>query len=164
MVNLSIVVHDAEEGVRVSTETELDRVIHIACEEARARNMLNIVFLEAVNGNVLSLVVGGDDTVLSSIHGHRNPPYYASNGVQASTRPVITCCVVLVHHTEFPRKYVIPFEKGWRYRTAHVVAFASGRLAMRTLPIHCNPPSWRFMTADRDPPYEQPPLTHFVSR
>jgi isocitrate/isopropylmalate dehydrogenase len=58
MLNLSIVVHDAEEGVRVSTETELDRVIHIACEEARARNMLNIVFLEAVNGNVLSLVVG----------------------------------------------------------------------------------------------------------
>jgi hypothetical protein len=111
-VDLSIVVHDAEDGVRVSTEIELDRVIHMAREEARARGMLNIIFLEAANGNVLSLVVGGDDTVLSFIHGHRNPPYYASSGAQVSVHPVMTCYVGLVHHTEFPQKHIIPFEKG----------------------------------------------------
>jgi len=112
MVDLSIIVHDAEERVRVSTASELDAVINMACEEARAQKMLNIVFLEAANGNVLSLVVGGDDTVLSFIHGHRNPPYFASRGAEASTHPVMTCYVGLVHHTEFPRKYIIPFEKG----------------------------------------------------
>ena len=58
------------------------------------------------------MVVGGDETVLSYTHGHRNPPYYASRGADARSKPVMTCYVGLVHHTEFPRKYVIPFEKG----------------------------------------------------
>jgi hypothetical protein len=112
MVDLSIAVHDGEEAIRVSTTAGLNRVIHMACEEARVGKMLNIVSLEAPSGNTLSLVVGGDDTVVSFIHGHRNPPYYASRGAEAGAHPVMTCYVGLVHHTEFPRKYVIPFEKG----------------------------------------------------
>ena len=112
MVDLSISVHDAEPAVRVSTATELERVIRLASEEAQARKMLNIIFLEAANGNHLSFVVGGDETVLSFTYDHRNPPYFASRGVQASTDPIMTCYVGLVHHTEFPRKYVISFERG----------------------------------------------------
>src|SRR5215470_7367058 len=46
MVDLSIVIHDGEEAIHVSTTAELDRVIQIACQEARARTMLNIIFLE----------------------------------------------------------------------------------------------------------------------
>jgi hypothetical protein len=111
-VDLSIGVHDTEPAVRISTATELERMIQLASEEARTREMLNIVSLEAANGNNLSLVVGGDDTVLTFTYGHRNPPYYASRGVQASTHPTMTCYVGLAHHTEFPRKYVIPFERG----------------------------------------------------
>jgi hypothetical protein len=111
-VDLSISVHDAEPAIRISTATELERMIHIASEEARARKMLNIIFLEAANGNSLSFVVGGDDTVLSFTYSHGNPPYYASRGAQASTHPVMTCYVGLAHHTEFPREYVISFERG----------------------------------------------------
>ncbi len=112
MVDLSISVHDAEPAVRISTAAELERVIHLASEEARARKMLNIIYLKAANGNNLSLVVGGDDTVLSFTYGHRNPPYYASRGADTSTHPIMTCYVGLVHHTEFPREYVISFERG----------------------------------------------------
>ncbi|MGA7810071.1 Imm1 family immunity protein [Bradyrhizobium sp.] len=111
-MNLSIVVHDGEDGAHVSTEVELDRVIRMTCEEARARGVLNVIFLKAVNGNVLSLVVGGDDTVLSFMHRHRDPPYYASSGAQKSVHPGMTCYVGLVHHTEFPQKYIIPFKEG----------------------------------------------------
>jgi hypothetical protein len=74
--------------------------------------MLNVIFLKAANGNNLSFVVGGDDTVLSFTYGYRNPPYYASRGADTSTPPIMTCYVGLVHHTEFPRKYLIPFERG----------------------------------------------------
>jgi len=112
MVDLSILVHDAEEAIHVSTAAEVAEVIHMAGEEGRARRMLNVVFLEAASGNTLSLVVGGDDTVLSFTYGHLNPPYYASRGAEDGIDPVMTCYVGLIHHTEFPRKYVIPFEKG----------------------------------------------------
>ena len=111
-MDLSIIVHDAEEAVRVSTVTELDRVIQMACDEARALNMLNIISLQAANGNDLSLVVGGDETVLAFMYGHHSPPYYVSRGVQASIHPVMTCYVGLAHHTEFPQRYIIAFEKG----------------------------------------------------
>jgi hypothetical protein len=111
-MDLSISIHDAEPAVRISTAIELERMIHFAAEEARARKMLNIISVEAANGNNLAFVVGGDDTVLSFIYGHRNPPYYASRGTLASTHPIMTCYVGLDHHTEFPRKYVIPFDAG----------------------------------------------------
>jgi hypothetical protein len=84
MVDLLIVVHDGEEAIHASTIAEVNRVIHMACEEARVRKMLNIIFLEAVSGNTLSLVVGGDDTVPSFIHDHRNPPYFASRGAEGA--------------------------------------------------------------------------------
>jgi hypothetical protein len=112
MVDLSISVHFAEPAVQISTATEFERVIRLASEEARARKMLNIIFLKAANGNNLSFVVGGDDTVLSFTYGHRNPPHYASRGAHTSTHPIMTCYVGLVHHTEFPRENVIAFERG----------------------------------------------------
>jgi hypothetical protein len=111
-VDLSIIVHNAEETVRVSTVAEFDRVIRMARDEARTLGTLNVISLQAPNGNDLALVVGGDETVLAFEYGHRNPPYYASRGDQTSTHPVMTCYVGLAHHTEFPRKHVIPFEKG----------------------------------------------------
>jgi hypothetical protein len=53
MVDLSIAVHDGEEAIRVSTTADLNRMIHLACEEARVGKMLNIVSLEAPSGNTL---------------------------------------------------------------------------------------------------------------
>jgi hypothetical protein len=112
MVDVSVRVHEGEEAAYVSTLTELDRVIESAGEEARARDMLNIIFLDAPSGNTLSMVVGAGETVLSFTYGHLNPPYYASRGSANDPHPVMTCYVNLIHHTEFPRAYVIPFERG----------------------------------------------------
>jgi hypothetical protein len=58
------------------------------------------------------MAVGGAETVLTFMYAHRDPPYYASRGAAANPLPVMTCYVGLVHHTEFPRTYVLPFAKG----------------------------------------------------
>jgi hypothetical protein len=99
-------------ATRASTIEELDRLIAMAAEEAQARGMLNVIFLDAPNGNGLSLVVGGDETVLGFVHGHRDPPYYATRGDTADLYPAMTCYVGLAHHTEFPRRHVIPYAEG----------------------------------------------------
>lgn len=125
MIDVSVRVHDDEEVVRVASSDELDRVLQSAGDEARTRGRLNIIVLEAPNGNELGMVVGGDETVLVFTYGHRNPPYCASRGPAIDARPVMTCYVGLVHHTEFPRTYVIPYATG--LAAAHAFA-GSGAL------------------------------------
>ena len=112
MIDVSLRVWDGEDDIHVSTMAEFDRVIHDACEEARAQKTLSIIFLDAANGNILSLVVGGDETVLTFTYGHLDPPYYASCGAAADPLPVMACYVGLSHHTEFPRTYVVPYASG----------------------------------------------------
>ena len=112
MIDVSLRVHDGEDDINVTTMAELDRVIDEACEEARAQDTLSIIFLDAANGNILSLVVGGDETVLTFTYGHLDPPYYASRGAATDPLPVMTCYVGLAHHTEFPRTYVVPYVDG----------------------------------------------------
>ena len=112
MIDVSIRVRDRDEAVHISTSAALDRVIQSAGEEARACDMLNIIFLDAPNGNELGMVVGGAETVLSFVYGHRDPPYYASRGAANNPHPVMTCFVGLAHHTEFPRTYVVPYARG----------------------------------------------------
>jgi hypothetical protein len=111
-MDVSVIVYEDNGAVHVATAGELDDVIRVASEEARAKGMLNIIFIEAANGNSISMAVGGSETVLGFTHNHRNPPYYATRGPVAETYPLMTCYVGLVHHTEFPRKYVIPFADG----------------------------------------------------
>jgi hypothetical protein len=94
------------------TGLDVDKVIASASEEARANGLLNIIFLEADNGNYMSLVVGGDETVLGFNYGHQDPPYYASKGRNKSDKPVMTAYMYPDHHTEFPRKWVIPMKEG----------------------------------------------------
>jgi hypothetical protein len=112
MIDVSLRIRDGEDDIHVTTMAELDRVLHQAGEEARAQAILSTIFLDAANGNVLSLVVGGDETVLTFTYGHLDPPYYASRGAAADPLPVMTCYVGLSHHTEFPRIYVVPYASG----------------------------------------------------
>lgn len=74
--------------------------------------MLGAVLIEADNGNVITMVVGGDETVLGFDHGHQNPPYYASRGVSNANEPMMACHLMFQHHTVFPRKYVVPMVDG----------------------------------------------------
>lgn len=71
-----------------------------------------MVILKADNGNELSLVVGGDETVLGFTGAHLDPPYYASKGKDEGDGALMVCFLFFEHHTEFPRPWVIPFPAG----------------------------------------------------
>jgi len=74
--------------------------------------MLNIIYIEAENGDALTLVVGGDETVLGFTYGHGDSPSYASPGPVADDWPFPTAYVSFRHHTEFPRRWVISMQMG----------------------------------------------------
>jgi hypothetical protein len=71
-----------------------------------------LVLIEANKGNVITMVVGGDETVLGFDYGEPNPRYYASRGASDADAPIVTCYLTMQHHTEFPRKYAIPLADG----------------------------------------------------
>jgi immunity protein Imm1 of predicted polymorphic toxin system len=107
-----VIVDQDREPVGVTTAAELEHAVGFASEEARMRGMLNVIYIEAPNGDALSLVVGGDETVLGFTCGHGDPPSYESRGPVADDRPLLTAYVSLKHHTEFPRRCVIPMQMG----------------------------------------------------
>jgi hypothetical protein len=98
--------------ITVRDSNQLDEVLSGAGEEARKCKVLAGVLIEADNGNTITMVVGGNETVLSFDHGHRNPPYYASKGASDADAPIMTCLLTFQHHTEFRRKYVISVDDG----------------------------------------------------
>jgi hypothetical protein len=107
-----VMIYEGAEAVEVATAAELEHVLHLAAKEARRRGMLNVIYVEAANCNTLSVVVGGDETVLGFTYSHGNPPYFESRGPSLDDEPVLTGYVHLSHHTEFPRRCVIPMEIG----------------------------------------------------
>ena len=111
---LQVTVREGKAPVTVSDASELDRVLQAASEEARAHKMMGAVLIKAESGNVITMVVGGEETVLSFDSGHLNPPYYASRGTSDCDEPKLTCFAQFQHHSEFSRKYVIPLEDGLR--------------------------------------------------
>jgi hypothetical protein len=112
MVQLRIEIEDGKPDLTVSLGAELDRALACATSLARSAGRLNIIILAAPNNDSLSLVVGSDETVLCFDYGHGNPPYYSSAGEALSEGPVFTAFVGLAHHTEFPRKAVVPMSVG----------------------------------------------------
>jgi Immunity protein Imm1 len=107
-----VIVHNKAAATTVVDANQLNAVLEVASEEARSRNILGAVIIEAENGNSVTIVVGGDETVLTFDYGHRNPPYYASKGKSDKDEPVLTCYLTFQHHSEFPRKNVIPYGEG----------------------------------------------------
>lgn len=117
MSEIRAIVQDQGPERVLRSAAELDQTLAEASAQAKAAKLLNIVFLSAPNGDQLSLVVGGDETVLGFNHGHGNPPYYASAGETQADEPVLTAYAGLVHHTEFPRRWVVPMSAGRRAAT-----------------------------------------------
>ena len=109
---LRITTHEEQPRETVSGMSSLDDILYTASEESRIRKMLNGIILEAENGNTLLLVVGSEETVLIFNYGGPDPPYYASKGNSDDDDPMLTCYITFQHHTEFPRRYVIPFVEG----------------------------------------------------
>ena len=96
----------------VVTSNDLEEVLQDAAREAQTKGMLGIIFLYAPNKDQLSLVVGGNETVLGFNYGHGDPPYYASVGETDEVEPVLTAFVGFDHHTEFPRRWVVSMARG----------------------------------------------------
>jgi hypothetical protein len=111
-MHVLVIIDQDREPIDVTTAAELEHAVHFASEEARMRGMLNVIYIEAPNGDALSVVVGGDETALGFACGHGDPPYYESRGPVADDRPLLTAYVSFRHHTEFPRRCVIPMQMG----------------------------------------------------
>jgi hypothetical protein len=113
-MEVSVTIHEHAEPILVGSVAELDKVLQSAADEAHARGMLNVIFIASKDENTVSMVVGSQETVLGFTHGHNEPPYYASRGPIPDDHPVLTCFAGFTHHTEFPRRSVIPLELGIR--------------------------------------------------
>ena len=90
----------------------LDAAIAEATAESLRAGFPNIIFVKVPNGNELSFVVGAAETVLGFTYAHLDPPYYVSKGVEDVDAPVLTAFVGMSHHTEYPRRWVIPLASG----------------------------------------------------
>jgi hypothetical protein len=120
-------IHDNTVPTTVNDANQLLAVLTAASEEARTKNMLAAVMIEAGNGNFITMVVGGEETVLGFDYGRPNAPYYASKGVSDDDDPIMTCYLTFQHHTEFPRKFVIRYVDGLKAVTQFL---DSGELPM----------------------------------
>ena len=109
---MKIILYENQTPVIVQGLEHLDKVISDATEEARHEKSLSFIYLVSDNENEMGFVVGSDETVLGFDSGSKDPPYFASKGENESEEPVMTCYLYFEHHTEFPRKYVIPFIDG----------------------------------------------------
>jgi Immunity protein Imm1 len=112
MVEIRAAIKDQAPERIINSVEALDATLDEASSEARAVGRLNIVLLSAPNRDWLSLVVGGNETVVSFNCGHGDPPYYASVGVAYTDAPGLTAYVGLEHHTEFSRRWVVPTDAG----------------------------------------------------
>ena len=112
MVTLIVSIKSGHPGVEVTRVEDLDALIDESGAEARRLGRLNVITMAAPNGDGLSLVVGGDETVVAFSYGHGDPPYYASAGASQEDHPVLTAFLGLEHHTEFPRREVLPISAG----------------------------------------------------
>jgi hypothetical protein len=108
MIELRAALQDRAPERVVNNHEELEATLMEACAAARGAGKLNVIFLYAPNGDHLTLVVGGDETVVGFNYGHGDPSYYASMGAATVDEPVLTAYVGLAHHTEFPRRWVVP--------------------------------------------------------
>ncbi len=111
-MNTRITISEDRGPIEVHSVLHLESTIREAAVVARSKDCPNIIFIEAPNGNNLSMVVGADETVLSFTYGHNDPPYFVSRGVSDADDPVFKAYVSMKHHTEYHRRNVVPFAEG----------------------------------------------------
>ncbi len=110
-----LTIHDQTKPLDIFDADDMRTKLALAGEEAVALGRPNIVFVTVSNGNTMSLVVGArNETVLDFVYYHKNPPYFASRGDVDDVQPCFVAFVGLVHHTEFPRRNVVPMDLGMR--------------------------------------------------
>lgn len=111
MKGTRFVMAQAGATVPARSSQELAKLLAEARRLAQSRGMLAIVTLESEAGATLSIVVGGDETVLG-FEASLDPPYFVSQGASNEEEPYMECYLHFEHHTEFSRNQVIPFSVG----------------------------------------------------
>jgi hypothetical protein len=112
MKTLSIMVREGESPVLVDDAASLLRLLASVAADCKKIGRLTIIDAKSEGGDILSLVVGGEETVLGFTSGANRPPYFASRGTTIATEPTLSCYLHFEHLTEFPRHAVIPQELG----------------------------------------------------
>jgi hypothetical protein len=102
-----------QEGSTVPARSrqELADLLAGARHLAQSLGRLAIITLESESGATLSIVVGGDESVLA-FDASLDPPYFVSKGASDEEKPGLDCYLHFEHHTEFSRDQVIPFSVG----------------------------------------------------
>jgi hypothetical protein len=109
---MKVVVDERESAIAVEGLKHLDEIIADAVERAKREGVLGTILLKNDYDDELGLAVGSNETVLSFNYGHGDPPYYVSKGKLDTEEPILTCYFLFQHHTEFLRKWIIPFNAG----------------------------------------------------
>ena len=107
-MSVNVAVHSMQPSVVAEDQGALRQLLQSAQSEAAKLHKLNVVILESPDGNSLSIVLGGTDSVLTFTRADNMPPYLISRGSTEDVEPLLTCYVGLEHHTEFPRWSVVP--------------------------------------------------------
>ena len=107
-MSVNVAVHAMQPLVVAEDQEALRQLLQSAQSEAAKLHKLNVVILESPDGNSLSIVLGGTDSVLTFTRADNMPPYLISRGSTEDVEPLLTCYVGLEHHTEFPRWSVVP--------------------------------------------------------
>jgi hypothetical protein len=90
-MQLRITIREEESPVTIQNAVQLNEVLRSASEQARTRKMLGAILLEADNGNVMTMVVGGEETVLGFDYDGPDGLNYASKGPCKDDEPIMTC-------------------------------------------------------------------------
>jgi hypothetical protein len=110
MIELSIQIRDTETPRAVKESGQLRSALTQVAKDAAEK--LAIIDLSAPNGDTLSIVVGGTETVLGFTYGTNQPPFFASRGLDTSIEPLLIAHQHFVQRVEFPRHAVIPWASG----------------------------------------------------
>jgi hypothetical protein len=112
MTELSIQVRDNEPPRIVKEAGQLRSLFTQVSGEAKNVDRSVIIDLSTENGDTLSVVVGGDETVLGFTYGTNQPPFYASRGLDTAIEPLLVAHQHFAQRVEFPRHAVIPWQDG----------------------------------------------------
>jgi hypothetical protein len=116
-MQLWITIRAEESPIMVRDVVQLEDALGSASEQAQTTHLLGAILLEVENGNVMMMVVGSEKTVLGFDYDGQGGLNYATEGRSNEAEPIMTCFLHFQHHTEFPRRYVIPLEDGMRAAT-----------------------------------------------
>jgi hypothetical protein len=110
MQPLAIRLQPKRRSIVAETHAELLDALNSADRLADETGHLGLIALEAANGNALSLVVGGAETVLLFDLAGGTEPRYLSRGASADESPQLECFLQFAERTLLPRWAVIPRE------------------------------------------------------